>query len=81
MQKRAKKNPLFPVLALSAFLSASHGPTSFTLSLLKDRERQTDSEGERVRECESEGAIETLLHDVLWLIEATFNLSGSPRLW
>jgi len=29
--------------------------------------------------CKREGAIETLLHDVLWLIEATFNLDWLPQ--
>ncbi len=50
----------------------------------RDRERERAKERERKRECVRVRTIETLLHDVLWLIEATFNLhcsTGSPRLW
>ena len=44
--------------------------------------RKTRRDRERERgETEREGAIETLLYDVIWLIEATFNLHCSPRLW
>lgn len=40
----------------------------------KSKEEKSEKEKEGESESERKRSVETLLHDVLWLIEATFNL-------